>query len=127
MSGSSAKGVSGMLAAADDADGARLAAGALDSGAADDRAVEALGAGSLEGTGAGLLVGARSATDSRGAAVVCCGGELGLRVAASSRAFALACAAAASLSRAIAITGGDDVARPALRAGAAEVERGFWP
>jgi hypothetical protein len=56
----------------------------------------------------------------RGPVVFCAGGGLALRAAASSRSFALACAAAASLSRAAVITGGDDVARPELRAGAAD-------
>jgi hypothetical protein len=100
----------------------------------DGAGAAALGAGDEEsdegavpfGAGVEPLVGPRSATGPRGP-VVFCGAELVFCAAASSRAFALACAAAASLSRASAITGGDDVASPALRTGAAGATTGFCP
>jgi hypothetical protein len=125
-SGASERGGSGMLAddceggaagALGAVDGARVTAGALDSDAGVRAVTAAL---ALVGAGGVAVAGARSATGPRGL-VAFCGEGLALCAAASSRAFTLAFAAAASLSRATAITGGEDVARPAFRAGVAGV------
>jgi hypothetical protein len=106
------------------ATGARAIAGALGL-VGNGAAAEALAAGAAgRGVVEPVVDGLRSATGPRGPVVFCASG-LALRAAASSRSFALACAAAASLSRAAVITGGDDVARPELRAGAADGAAGF--
>jgi hypothetical protein len=105
--------------------GARFAAvalGLIDSGAG----VVPLCAGAAEGdAGDEPLDALRPAAMGPRGPVVFCGAGLAFCAPASSRAFALASAAAASLSRAAAITGGDDVASPGVRAGDAGDATGF--